>query len=226
MVESNTIHIPIAWKNLIAEEFDKVYFKGLTLKVREEYLKKIVYPPPRQIFRAFELCPPENIRVVILGQDPYHTPGVADGLAFSTSTHNQVPPSLQNIFKELILEYGESANTDPDLSRWVKQGVFLLNTSLSVRKGEPNSHADYGWHEFTDAVISAISRNDNHVVFMLWGAYAQKKTALIDERKHLILTAPHPSPLSAHRGFLGCNHFKCANEYLSQNNRRAVDWSS
>ncbi|MFC1731918.1 uracil-DNA glycosylase [candidate division KSB1 bacterium] len=220
----HSVHIPAEWRNLVSEEFDKLYFEGLTKKVREEYLTKTVYPPPKQIFRAFELCLPKDIRVVILGQDPYHTPGVADGLAFSTPTKNKVPPSLQNIFKEIELEYESLCNKDPNLTRWAKQGVFLLNTSLSVQKGVANSHADYGWHTFTDAVISAISNNDNHTVFILWGAFAQQKTELIDEDKHLILTAPHPSPLSAHRGFLGCNHFRQANEYLKKHNQKEIDW--
>jgi len=220
------VHMPVEWRNLVSEEFDKLYFEGLTKKVREEYLNKAVFPPPKQIFRAFELCVPKDIRIVILGQDPYHTPGVADGLAFSTHSKNKVPPSLQNIFKEIELEYDGLCSYDPDLTRWAKQGVFLLNTSLSARSGIANSHADYGWHRFTDAVISAISDNDNNVVFMLWGAYAQKKVELIDQDKHLILTAPHPSPLSAHRGFLGCNHFKLANTYLKEHNHKEIDWCS
>lgn len=226
MVESHKIHIPVEWKNLLTEEFDKLYFKGLTLKVREEYLNKIVYPPPKQVFRAFELCLPTDVRVVILGQDPYHTPGVADGLAFSTDSKNKVPPSLQNVFKEIDLEYDNLCNHNPDLTRFAKQGVFLLNTSLSVREGVANSHADYGWHKFTDAVISAVSDNNSHVVFMLWGAYAQEKSQLIDTDKHLVLMAPHPSPLSAHRGFLGCNHFKLANLYLKEYNSKEIDWCS
>ncbi len=185
-----------------------------------------MYPPPKQIFRAFELCSPKDIRVVILGQDPYHTPGVADGLAFSTPSQNQTPPSLQNIFKEIELEFGELSSKSPDLTRWATQGVLLLNASLSVRKGEANSHVDYGWHTFTDAVITAISEQSSHVVFMLWGAFAGKKDDLIDQFEHLVLKAPHPSPLSAHRGFFGNNHFKEANEYLKENNRGEIDWCS
>ena len=230
MEKSHRVHIPAEWNNIISEEFDKLYFKGLTKKVRGEYVKQVVYPPPKKIFRAFELCKPDDICVVILGQDPYHTPGVADGLAFSTLSENKVPPSLQNIFKEIESEYGQGTknicNKDPDLTRWAKQGVLLLNASLSVRKGEANSHADYGWHTFTDAVISAISQHNTHVVFMLWGAFAQQKSQLIDEDKHLILTAPHPSPFSAHLGFLGCNHFKQVNIYLKDNNKGEIDWCS
>ncbi len=225
MPDSHDIHLPIEWKNLLHEEFNKIYFKSLALKVRSEYTSQIIFPPPKQIFRAFELCSLEDLRVVILGQDPYHTPGVADGLAFSTTSQKKIPPSLQNIFKELELEYGE-INIDPDLTRWAQQGVLLLNASLSVRSGEANSHASHGWHTFTDAVISTISKHNTHIVFMLWGAFAQKKSELIDETKHLILTSVHPSPLSAHRGFFGNNHFKKANEYLNENRRKEIDWCS
>lgn len=232
--KSQDVRLSNEWKRFIAGEFDKQYFKDLTQKVRGEYLTKTVFPQPKNIFRAFELCSPKDIRVVILGQDPYHTPGVADGLAFSTQSSNQaqdqIPPSLQNIFKEIESEFGqelkEPCNKDPSLERWAMQGILLLNASLSVRKGEANSHADYGWHTFTDAIISAISKHDKHVVFMLWGAFAREKSLLIDETKHFILTSVHPSPLSAHRGFFGNNHFKKANEYLKENNREEIDWCS
>lgn len=224
MENSPDVRIPEEWKKLIANEFDKQYFKDLTQKVRNEYLTKVVFPLPKNIFRSFELCSPKDIRVVILGQDPYHTRGVADGLAFSTPSKNQVPPSLQNIFKEIGSEFDCSCNKNPDLTRWAEQGVLLLNASLSVRNGEANSHSDYGWHTFTDAVISAISKHADHVVFILWGAFAQKKTGLIDELKHSILTSPHPSPFSAHTGFLGNGHFKKANEYLLKNHRKEIDW--
>jgi len=226
MTVSKNINIPTEWKNLISEEFAKPYFKDLTLKVRDEYLNKIVYPQPKQIFRAFELCTPKDVRVVILGQDPYHTPGVADGLAFSTPSSNNIPPSLQNIFKEIDTEFGMSCNHDPDLARWAKQGVLLLNASLSVRAGVANSHSDYGWHIFTDAVISTVSKNSNNVVFMLWGAFAGKKSYLIDKSKHCILTSTHPSPLSAHRGFFGNKHFIQANAYLKEHSQEEIDWCS
>lgn len=221
---ASDVHMPKEWKKLIEHEFDKPYFRDLAEKVREEYLTKKVFPPPTQVFRAFEFCSPQNVRVVILGQDPYHTPGVADGLAFSTHSENLVPPSLQNIFKEIEAEYKQDCNKDPDLTRWAKQGVLLLNASLSVRSGEANSHVGYGWHTFTDAVISAVSDNCEHVVFILWGAFAKEKEWLIDGTKHTVLTSPHPSPLSANRGFFGNNHFTLANEYLREHNRGEIDW--
>jgi uracil-DNA glycosylase len=218
------VKIAPEWKALLEAEFKKTYFKDLSAHVREEYLKGPVFPHPSKVFRAFELVKPSEVKVVILGQDPYHTPGVADGLAFSTLPGNQIPPSLLNIFKEIAEEFAISRPTDPDLTRWAAQGVLLLNASLSVRSGEANSHSDMGWHLFTDAVISAISNTEEHVVFMLWGAFAGKKEAMIDWSKHLVLTSPHPSPLSAHRGFLGNNHFKLANEYLKEHGRGDIDW--
>jgi uracil-DNA glycosylase len=218
------VKIPPAWKALVDDELSKPYFTELTKKVREEYLSSTIFPHPSKIFRAFDYFEPADTKVVILGQDPYHTPGVAHGLAFSTEATNSVPPSLQNIFKEIELEYGAPINKSPDLTRWAKQGVLLLNASLTVKSGLANSHADYGWHIFTDAVIKALSEKEQHIVFLLWGAFAGKKESEIDFTKHEILKAPHPSPLSAHRGFLGCNHFKLANEYLIQNNRAEIDW--
>lgn len=218
------IKIPSAWKALVLEEFSKPYFVTLTEKVRAEYLAGKVFPHPSKLFRAFEYFEPNETKVVILGQDPYHTPGVAHGLSFSTESTNSIPPSLINIFKEIELEYGAPINKDPNLERWAKQGVLLLNASLSVRSGEANSHADYGWHVFTDAIIRALSEKEKHIVFLLWGAFAGKKEAEIDFMKHLVLKAPHPSPLSAHKGFLGCGHFKAANEYLKKSGRSEIDW--
>jgi len=218
------VKIAPEWKSLLEEEFSKPYFKELGTKVREEYLKGSVFPHPSKVFRAFELTKPEDVRVVILGQDPYHTPGVADGLAFSSLPQNPIPPSLQNMFKEIEDEFGIQCEHSPDLTRWARQGVLLLNASLSVGAGEANSHADFGWHHFTDAVISAISRSEEHVVFILWGAFAKQKEALIDWTKHLVLKSPHPSPLSAYRGFFGNGHFKQANEYLKENGRGEIDW--
>ncbi len=224
MTNIEQVKIPEEWKKLLAPEFEKGYFTELTQKVRDEYLKKTVYPSPQKIFRAFELCKPEDIKVVILGQDPYHTPRVADGLAFSTQQENYIPPSLKNVFQEIDSEYCKKCNHDPDLTRWAKQGVLLLNASLSVRKSEANSHADYGWHIFTDAVIKAVSENCENVVFLLWGSFAGNKAELIDQFEHCVLTSPHPSPLSAHRGFFGNNHFKLANEYLKEHGEKEIDW--
>lgn len=218
------VKIPASWKALVEEEFSKPYFTELTSRIKEEYLHGKVFPHPSKIFRAFDYFEPKDTKVVILGQDPYHTPGVAHGLSFSTESSNSIPPSLLNIFKEIELEYGQPIHRDPDLTRWAKQGVLLLNASLTVKAGQANSHADYGWHIFTDAVIKALSEKEEHIVFMLWGAFAGKKEAEIDWEKHLVLKAPHPSPLSAHKGFLGCNHFKQANEYLKQNGRGEIDW--
>lgn len=221
---AESVRLNEAWKALLKDEFAKEYFVELTKRVREEYLHKAVFPHPKNIFRAFDLCAPEDVKVVILGQDPYHTPGVADGLAFSTLPGNPVPPSLQNIFKEIESEFGTQPERDPDLTRWAKQGVLLLNASLSVEAGLANSHVDFGWHHFTDAVIKAISGCTQHVVFLLWGSFAGKKEDLIDWEKHLVLKSPHPSPLSAARGFFGNGHFKQANKYLTEHGRGAIDW--
>ena len=218
------VQLPAEWKILLKDEFEKEYFVELTKTVRAEYVNGAVFPHPKNIFRAFESCAPSDVKVVILGQDPYHTPGVADGLAFSTPSTNPVPPSLQNIFKEIAEEFGTTRSTDPDLTRWAKQGVLLLNASLSVRSGVANSHADYGWHIFTDAIIHALSEHTEHVVFLLWGAFAGKKAELIDGSKHLILLSVHPSPLSVHRGFFGNGHFKKANAYLKECERGEIDW--
>lgn len=219
-----SVKIADEWKTLLQEEFQKPYFQELSEKVRKEYLDGPVFPHPSKVFRAFDLVAPDEVKVVILGQDPYHTPGVADGLAFSSLPNNRIPPSLQNMFKEIESEFDFSCEKSPDLTRWAKQGVLLLNASLSVRSGQANSHADYGWHTFTDAVIRAVSEKCDHVVFMLWGAFAGKKEDMIDWEKHLVLTSPHPSPLSASRGFFGNNHFKLANEYLVQHGRTEIDW--
>lgn len=212
------------WEKLLHEEFAKPYFAILRTKIREAYLSGPVFPPPQKIFRAFDLCAPKDVRIVILGQDPYHTQGVADGLAFSSLEKNPVPPSLQNVYKEIEAELGVRCRPTPDLTHWAEQGVLLLNASLTVESGKANSHVEFGWHEFTDAVISIVSRECEHVVFILWGNYAREKRALIDTSKHLVLESPHPSPLSAHRGFLGNGHFKKANEYLTEHARGEVVW--
>jgi uracil-DNA glycosylase len=218
------MELPHGWNTLLSAELAKDYVKALSASVSLAYAHTTVFPPSTHLFRALSACRPEDVKVVILGQDPYHTPGVADGLAFSTLPENNVPPSLQNIFKEIAAEYGTLPSRKPDLSRWAAQGVLLLNASLTVRSGEANSHAGYGWHEFTDAIIRTLAKQEEHIVFMLWGAFAQKKETLIDASRHLILKAPHPSPLSAHRGFLGCGHFKRANEYLAHHHRSRIDW--
>ena len=181
-----------------------------------EYAQYECYPPREKIFAALELTPPERTKVVILGQDPYHEPGQAQGLAFYVPPECKTPPSLRNIAKEL--------GGMPDLMSWAKQGVLLLNTTLTVRKGEPMSHVGHGWEEYTDAIISNLNVACRHLVFMLWGAHAQKKGAQIDETKHLVLRAAHPSPLSAHRGFFGCNHFKLANDYLREHGIEEIKW--
>lgn len=220
-------HIQLSdeWKSLLQDEFEKKYFKTLTSKVKQEYLKESIFPHPKNIFRAFDLVNPSKVRVVILGQDPYHTPGVADGLAFSTNSENKVPPSLLNIFKEIQDEFGGTLSADPDLARWATQGVLLLNASLSVRSGNANSHAEYGWHLFTDAVITKLSENHEHIVFLLWGTFARNKATLIDWQKHFVLQSPHPSPLSAHKGFFGNGHFKMTNDYLKKRGYKQIDWS-
>jgi uracil-DNA glycosylase len=219
------LDVRLGWERLLHEECVKPYFVRLQKRVREAYIKSTVFPPSSKMFRALETCTPENVRVVILGQDPYHTPGVADGLAFSSNEGNPMPPSLQNIYKEIAQEFACSPRTTPDLSDWAKQGVLLLNASLTVESGRANSHVEFGWHEFTDAVIVAVSRECEHVVFMLWGNYAREKRVLIDDTKHLILESAHPSPLSAHRGFLGNGHFKKANEYLDEHRGGEIFWS-
>lgn len=205
-------------------EFEKPYFKELTDFVKWEYLSGAIFPHPKNVFHAFELCPFDQVKVVILGQDPYHGPGQAHGLCFSVRDGIQVPPSLQNIYKEIHDDLGLPIPNTGNLEPWAKQGVFLLNATLTVQAHKAGSHQGKGWEEFTDAVIKTISDQKEHVVFMLWGAYAGRKSELIDSSKHLILKAPHPSPLSAHRGFFGSKHFSQANEYLKAKGLSEVDW--
>jgi uracil-DNA glycosylase len=219
-----TVKIHPAWRSLLEVEFAKPYFRSLTIQVRQAYLTQNVFPPPKQLFRAFDLCQPQDVKVVILGQDPYHTPGVADGLAFSSLPGNRIPPSLQNIYKEIEREYDTPCIHTPDLTRWATQGVLLLNATLTVQSGLANSHAPYGWHTFTDAIIQTLATRYEHLVFLLWGSFAGKKSVLIPADRHLILTSAHPSPLSAHRGFLGNNHFRKANEYLALYSRTLINW--
>lgn len=222
--DNQEVGIAVAWESLLNEEFAQPYFKELSEKVRKAYLSHEVFPHSSRMFRAFDMCTPSEVRVVILGQDPYHTPGVADGLAFSSFPENPVPPSLLNVYKEIEAEFSVSCVRSPDLTHWAEQGVLLLNASLTVESGVANSHVDYGWHTFTDAVIRIVSRECEHVVFLLWGNHARQKRELIDTSKHLILESPHPSPLSAHKGFFGNNNFKKANTYLEQQGRGAITW--
>jgi len=219
------VAIEPSWKKRLSGEFEKQYFLNLANFVREAYQKEVTYPPPASIFRAFDLCPFDEVSVVILGQDPYHGPGQANGLCFAVAEGVPLPPSLQNIFKEIEREYDQPLlHRSGDLSRFAKQGVLLLNTTLTVRARQAGSHQGRGWEIFTDTVVTALAREKEHIVFMLWGNYAKNKGVHIDRTKHLVLEAPHPSPFSAHSGFFGCNHFKLANEYLLQHGKRPIVW--
>ena len=218
------VRISPEWRELLQPEFDAPYFKSLTDFVRGEYHATQVFPPASLIFNAFDSCPPQEVKVLILGQDPYHNDGQAMGLSFSVPRGVALPPSLVNIYKEISDETGRPAPADGDLTRWARQGVLLLNATLTVRAHAPASHQGHGWETFTDNVISRISAGPNGVVFMLWGRYAICKAKLIDHNRHLVLTAPHPSPLSAYRGFFGCGHFAQANEYLRQTGRQPIEW--
>ena len=219
------VTIEMSWKKHLQSEFAQSYFAELTQFVKEEYKKGTVYPAPKNIFRAFDLCPFEKVKVVILGQDPYHGARQANGLAFAVDASEVVPPSLGNIFKEIQSDLGKSLiNTDGDLTRWAEQGVLLLNATLPVRAGVAGSHQQRGWEQFTDAVIRALSDGRENLVFMLWGNYAKQKGAHIDRSKHLVLEAPHPSPFSASSGFFGSKHFSRANTYLTSHNQTLIDW--
>jgi uracil-DNA glycosylase len=219
------VKIEDSWKIALREEFNKPYFTSIPLHIKTEKEQgKTIYPPGSLIFNAFNTTPLSNVKVVILGQDPYHGPGQAHGLCFSVQPGVPPPPSLVNMFKELRDDIGITIPKHGNLTHWAQQGVFLLNASLTVRAGEPMSHAKIGWAEFTDAVIKKISQEKEHVVFLLWGKFAQEKRILIDENKHLILRAAHPSPLSAHNGFFGCKHFSKTNEYLSLHGLDPIDW--
>ncbi len=218
------VKIENSWKERLIDEFEKPYFNQLIQFVKGEYTTQPVYPPGKYIFNAFDKCPFDNLKVVILGQDPYHGPGQAHGLCFSVPEGIDFPPSLQNIFKEIHDDLGIALPANGNLERWAEQGVFLLNATLTVRAHQAGSHQKKGWEEFTDSVIRLIAREKNHVVFMLWGAYAQQKGAYIDKQKHLVLQSPHPSPLSAYRGFLGNRHFSKANDYLSANGITPINW--
>ena len=218
------VRIEESWKQRLAPEFEKDYFIRLTEFVRSEYMRTTIYPPARQIFNAFDQCPFEQTKVVIIGQDPYHGPGQAHGLCFSVAEGVPNPPSLQNIFKEILSDLGKPMPSNGDLTRWARQGVLLLNATLTVQAHQAGSHQRKGWEEFTDAAIRHLAEEREHLVFILWGAYAQKKGAFIDRNKHLVLTSAHPSPLSAYNGFFGNKHFSRTNEYLKAHGITEIDW--
>lgn len=219
------VKIESSWKERLKGEFEQEYFKELTEFVKKEYKEGTIYPAPKNIFRAFDLCPFDKVKVVILGQDPYHGQGQANGLCFAVSDGVPLPPSLQNILKEIESDLGESLkNRSGDLSRWAEQGVLLLNATLTVRASSAGSHQDRGWEKFTDAAIRALSEEREHLVFILWGNYAKKKGSHIDRDKHLVLESAHPSPLSAYAGFLGSKPFSKANAYLKEYGKKSIHW--
>lgn len=220
------VKIEEGWKRALREEFDKPYFVSLTEAVRREYADPSVrvYPPAGRIFSAFDFCPFDDTKVVIIGQDPYHGPGQANGMSFSVAPGIQIPPSLRNIFKEICDDTGAPYPADGDLTRWARQGVLLLNATLTVREHQPKSHWNLGWSVFTDAAVRALNERSEGLVFMLWGSDAIRKGEMIDRSRHLVLTAPHPSPLSASRGFFGCRHFSQANAWLAAHGKTPVIW--
>lgn len=218
------VKIAADWKALLSEEFEKPYFRALTDFVRSEYATRQVFPRAGHIFRAFDRCPFEKLKVVIIGQDPYHGEGQANGLCFSVNDGVPFPPSLQNILREVGEDLQRPVPTSGDLERWAEQGVLLLNAVLTVRAHEAASHAGRGWETFTDAVVRAIAERKEGVVYMLWGSYAQRKGAIADPTRNCILKAVHPSPLSAYRGFFGCRHFSQANAYLRQTGQEEIRW--
>lgn len=218
------VKIDPSWKAVLDGEFEKPYFNALTDFVRGEYQTQRIYPPGKEIFNAFNLCPFDQVKVVLIGQDPYHGPGQAHGLCFSVKDGIKFPPSLRNIFKEIDNDLGVPVPESGDLTRWATQGVFLLNATLTVRAHQAGSHQKKGWETFTDSVIHILSEKRENLVFLLWGAYAQRKAELIDSSKHLVLDSVHPSPLSASRGFFGNHHFSRANSYLANHGIPPVNW--
>jgi uracil-DNA glycosylase len=218
------VKIEESWKRELAAEFEKPYFAELTEFVRSEYSATTVYPPAKLIFNAFDHCPFDKVKAVIIGQDPYHGPGQANGLCFSVNKEIKMPPSLVNIFKEISSDTGKPMPTDGDLTRWSRQGVLLLNATLTVRAGNAGSHQRRGWETFTDAAIRILAEKCENLVFILWGSYAQQKGAFIDRNRHLVLTSPHPSPLSAYAGFFGNHHFTLTNDYLAKHGKEPIDW--
>lgn len=218
------VRIDQSWKEHLQTEFDKPYFKALTDFVRDEYAHGPVYPPGKLIFNAFDLCPFNKVKVVIIGQDPYHEPGQAHGLCFSVNDGVPFPPSLRNIFKEISDDLGKPVPPSGDLTRWARQGVLLLNATLTVRAGMAGSHQGRGWEEFTDAVIRELNAGRDGLVFILWGGYAKKKGAMIDRSRHLVLSSAHPSPLSAYNGFFGNHHFSQTNNWLISHGESPIEW--
>lgn len=218
------VKIEPSWNKLLAAEWDKPYFKDLTDFVRQEYRNTTVYPPASKIFAAFDACPVNEVKVVILGQDPYHGPGQANGLCFSVADNVAIPRSLINIFKEIHDDTGAPLPPNGDLSRWARQGVLLLNATLTVRAHAAGSHQGHGWEQLTDAAIKQLNDHRSGLVFILWGSYAARKGEFIDRTKHLVLTSPHPSPLSASRGFFGNHHFSKANQYLIAQGLTPIEW--
>ncbi|MEQ8302127.1 MAG: uracil-DNA glycosylase [Cyclobacteriaceae bacterium] len=218
------VKIAPSWKRRLAHEFEMPYFQELTDFVKGEYEAHTVFPPGKEIFRAFDKCDFESVKVVIIGQDPYHGPGQANGLCFSVRENVRKPPSLVNIFKEIQSDLGKPIPESGNLERWAEQGVLLLNATLTVRASSPGSHQNKGWESFTDAAIKCISEEKRDIVFLLWGAYAQRKGEIIDRSKHCVLTSPHPSPFSADRGFFGNKHFSKTNEFLKSKGITEIDW--
>ena len=219
------VRIDESWKKVLESEFKKDYFTRLTSFIKEEYAGNTpIYPPARLIFNAFDHCPFNDVKVVILGQDPYHGAGQANGLCFSVNKGVPFPPSLLNIFKEIQNDLGTPIPQDGDLTRWSDQGVLLLNATLTVRASQAGSHQKRGWEEFTDAAIRELADRRDNIVFILWGSYAQKKGAFIDRNRHLVLSSPHPSPLSAYQGFFGNHHFSTANRYLAEHGKSEIIW--
>ena len=218
------VRIDESWRQVLQPEFDKPYFELLTDFVRQAYATHQCFPPAKYIFRAFDPCPFDKVRVVIIGQDPYHDINQAHGLCFSVQEGVPAPPSLVNIYKELNRDLGKPIPASGDLTHWADQGVLLLNATLTVEAHKAGSHQGKGWEELTDAAIQALNNQRSNIVFMLWGSYAQRKGQFIDRRKHLVLTAVHPSPLSAYRGFIGCGHFSQANNYLVQHGHKPIVW--
>jgi uracil-DNA glycosylase len=218
------VKIEQSWKQQLSDQWSEAYFAELTSFVRQRYANACIYPPAHSIFAAFDNCPFDKVKVVIIGQDPYHGPGQANGLCFSVAPDVAMPPSLVNIFKEVCADTGAPMPANGDLSRWARQGVLLLNSILTVEAGAAGSHRNHGWDRFTDTVISRLSQRRDNLVFLLWGSYAIKKGELIDHSRHMVLTSVHPSPLSAHRGFFGNHHFSTANAYLSNHGITPIQW--